>query len=340
MSSIAGGGVRGQDGRMNSSEIDTFLPPSRMGWFLWGGVGLAAFLSVSVAPVATFLVLIVGFGFLHVLTELRYVDSRFSTRFDRRWLSTALALVGVIACLRALLVFQAIPYEWGVGLEALIGIVLAILGAAMVPRYRIVIGIGVLVFAVIAFRSPLHALLLVAVLHNLTPLGFFAERLNTATRQQSLLVLSGLFIGVPLLIATGMPLAVMSPLTGLSPDWTPFAAGPVERHLGAFLPPEMIGEPYAFAAFAGAVFAQSMHYLAVIVILPRLQSDSAKTFVPWPKGFYFWAACGAACVALIAFYLLDYGQAKSVYSLFAAIHSWIEIPILIAALSLAEQQQT
>jgi hypothetical protein len=132
----------------------------------------------------------------------------------------------------------------------------------------------------------------------------------------------------------------MQALTGLEPGWTPFGFGPAERHMGAFLPPEMIGERAAYAAFAGAVFAQIMHYLAVIVILPRLQPVTAATLVPWPKGMAYWGFCAVACGALIAFYLADYGQAKSLYGLFAAIHSWIEVPILIAALALADERPT
>jgi hypothetical protein len=323
---------------MAASPPHFLLPDTRAGASLWLGAGLAAFIAVSVAPIATFLILIVGFGFLHVLTELRYVDARFSGRLDRRWLWLMLALVMVIAGVRGLLIFGAIPYDWAIGLETAIGVALAGLGMIFLPRYRFAVGAGVLAFAAIAIASPLHALLTIAILHNLTPLGFFAERLAPEARRRMLAILSIPFVLIPLLIATGAPLAAMQALTGLSPDWTPFSAGPAERHMGAFLPPEFIGERAAYAAFAGAVFAQTMHYLATIVILPRIQPVAATTIFPWPQGWAFWAYCSVACGALIAFYLSDYGQAKALYGLFAAIHSWIEVPILIAALALADQR--
>lgn len=318
----------------------SLLPDTRAGASLWLGTGFAAFVAVSVAPIATFLVLIVGFGFLHVLTELRYVDARFSGRLDRRWLWLMLALVFCIAGTRSLLIFNAIPYEWGIGIETAIGVALAGLGMVLLPRYRIAVAAGILAFAGIAIVSPLHALLTIAILHNLTPLGFFAERLGPDARRRTLAILSVPFVVIPLIIATGAPLDLMNRLTGLTPDWTPFGFGPAERHMGAFLPPEMIGERAAYAAFAGAVFAQIMHYLAVIVILPRIQPETATTLVPWPKGRAFWASCAVACGALIAFYLSDYSQAKALYGLFAAIHSWIEVPILIAALALADERPT
>jgi hypothetical protein len=323
---------------MTTIALDPLLPTSRPGALLWSGVGVAAFAAVTVAPIATFLILIVGFGFLHVLTELRYVDARFSGRLDRRWLWLMLALVFAIAGARTLLIFNVIPYEWGIGVEAAIGVALAGLGMVLLPRYRIAVALGILAFAAIAIVSPLHALLTIAILHNLTPLGFFAERLEPETRGRTLAILSVPFVVVPLLIATGAPLDLAHSLTGLSPDWTPFAFGPAERHMGAFLPPEIIGERAAYAAFAGAVFAQVMHYLAVIVILPRIQPQAAATLVPWPKGWAFWAFCALACGALIAFYVSDYGQAKALYGLFAAIHSWIEVPILIAALALTQER--
>jgi hypothetical protein len=323
---------------MTTFALDPLLPTSRAGAALWSITGAAAFVAVSVAPIATFLVLIVGFGFLHVLTELRYVDARFSGRLDRRWLWLMLALVMCIAGVRSLLIFGAIPYAWGVGIEAAIGVALAGLGMVLLPRYRFVVAAGILAFAAIAIVSPLHALLTIAILHNLTPLGFFAERLPAQDRARVLAILSVPFVIIPLVLATGAPLDAMHRLTGVTPDWTPFGFGPAERHMGAFLPPEMIGERAAYAAFAGAVFAQIMHYLAVIVILPRLQPMTAATLVPWPQGWAFWAFCGGACAALIAFYLSDYGQAKALYGLFAAIHSWIEVPILIAALALAQER--
>lgn len=292
---------------MNALALDPLLPTSRAGAALWSAAGVAAFAAVTIAPIATFLVLIVGFGFLHVLTELRYVDARFSGRLDRRWLWLMLALVFCIAGSRSLLIFGLIPYGWGVGVEAAIGVALAGLGMVLLPRYRILVAAGILTFAGIAILSPLHALLTIAILHNLTPLGFFAERLDPATRGRTLAILSVPFVVVPLTIATGAPLDLAHQLTGVSPDWTPFGFGPAERHMGAFLPPELIGERAAYAAFAGAVFAQIMHYLAVIVILPRLQPLGAATLVPWPQGWAFWVFCGAACGALIAFYLSDYG---------------------------------
>jgi hypothetical protein len=323
---------------MTSLAQDPLLPTSRAGAALWSFAGVSAFCAVTIAPIATFLVLIVGFGFLHVLTELRYVDARFSGRLDRRWLWLMLALVFCIAGSRTLLIFDVIPYGWGVGVEAAIGVALAGLGMVLLPRYRFLVAAGILAFAAIAIVSPLHALLTIAILHNLTPLGFFAERLGPETRGRTLAILSVPFVVIPLLIATGAPLDAMQAMTGLSPDWTPFAFGPAERHMGAFLPPEMIGGRAAYAAFAGAVFAQIMHYLAVIVILPRLQPLATATLVPWPKGWAFWGFCSVACGALIAFYLSDYAQAKAFYGLFAAIHSWIEVPILIAALALADER--
>ncbi|HAJ45031.1 MAG TPA: hypothetical protein DCL54_00425, partial [Alphaproteobacteria bacterium] len=208
------------------SSSDPLLPTSRAGAVLWTVAGLASLAAVTTAPVLTFLILIVGFGLMHVLTELRYVDARFSGRVQRRWLLLALALVGAIALTRVFLIAQWIPYGVGIGLEVALGIALAILGAWAAPGYRLAVGVGVLIFTAIAIASPLHALLTIAVLHNLTPLGFLAERLRAPERGPVLMILSIPFVAIPLLIASGLPLSVAHSLFGFDPGWAPFAAGP------------------------------------------------------------------------------------------------------------------
>jgi hypothetical protein len=320
---------------MQARAIDPLLPTTARGIALWTGVGTLAFLAVASVPVATFLVLIVLFGLAHVLTELRYVDARFSTRIDRQWLLAMVALVGAIAMVRALLLGHLIPYDVGIALEVLLGIVMAMVGGFLAKRAQIVIGLGVLGFAAIAIVSPLHALMTIAILHNLTPLGFIADATQGRERRILLGALCVPFLAIPLFIATGAPLAVFQTIFDMRPDWTPFAAGPVERHFAAFLPPEVIAGPYAMSAFAGAVFAQSMHYLATIVVLPRLQASQprAGTLAPWPLGIGFWIFCSIVCTALLAYYMADYSNARGLYGLFAAIHSWLEVPILIVALS-------
>ena len=57
----------------------------------------------------------------------------------------------------------------------------------------------------------LHLSVLLAVLHNLTPIGFLLERTAGSRHQRTLAwSLPLLFLGVPLLLATGWPSAWLS----------------------------------------------------------------------------------------------------------------------------------
>jgi hypothetical protein len=174
-----------------------------------------------------------------------------------------------------------------------------------------------------------------ALLHNLTPLGFFLEALPRTEARTVVLRLAVPFLVLPLVIASGVPREAFAALFETNATWAPLAAGSLARHYAAFLPPEIIASPYALDAFAGAVFAQCMHYLAVIVVLPRMamaRGLTGATLVPWPKGLALLGVIGGLCALLFLYFMVDYAQARAVYGTFAAIHAWIEVPVLLLAL--------
>lgn len=313
---------------------DAWLPHKRTGAALWLAVGTAAFIAVTLVPVATFLVLIVCFGLAHVLTELRYVDMRFSARLGGHVVPLILAGIAGIVLARIGIITGVLGHSAGIGIEVSLGLGLALLAATVAQRHRMLIGTGVLAFTLVAVNSPWHALILMALIHNLTPVAFFAEALEGDERRRVLFLIAWPFFLIPLLIATGFPGQAMEALTGITPDWMPFAAGDAERHFASFLPPEVINGPFAMQAFAGAVFAQAMHYWATIAVLPRLGAvvETTPGRVPWPRGVWFFVFVAGASGALALYFLADYTHARSLYGLTAAVHSWLEVPILIAAL--------
>jgi hypothetical protein len=315
--------------------LETLLPNTRLGLALWLGIGIGGFALVSTIPVATYLVLLALFGFAHVLTELRYVDGRFSARLGSMVLTAILSLVAGIAIVRSAVITGLLPVAFGVGIEIVIGAGLAALAAVVSPARPMMIAGLVLVFTALAIASPLHALMTMALLHNLTPLGFFAEALPAREARSVIARLTIPFLVIPLVIATGLPREAIAGFADVSATWMPIAAGPPIKQFGAFLPPEVVGAPWAIDAFAAAVFAQIMHYLAVIVVLPRVAKArqlTGETLVPWPRGLALLATIGGLCALLFLYFMLDYAQAKGVYSTFAAIHAWIEVPILVLAL--------
>jgi len=80
-----------------------------------------------------------------------------------------------------------------------------------------------------------------------------------------------------------------------------------------------------------------MHYVAVILFLPRLITRrigiaQPPPLAPWPRWPIFaWGVAGIAAAAFVV-YAFDYTTARSAYGVAAAIHAWIELPIFLLAL--------
>jgi hypothetical protein len=316
---------------MNVSPIATQTPSTGLAT-LWIGVSIASVASVAVAPIAAFVLMISAFGLPHVLYELRYVDERFSARIPRRPLAVIGALIALIAAARIANGMHILMGDLFLWIELGLGAVLAVTATFLMPRNKILGAAVAVAFALGATFQPLWTFLIWAWLHNLTPLGFVAEITEGEERRRWLLLLSIPFFVLPALVATGVFHDLATALFRVAElEWTSmFGAG--DKPLLSFLPPDS----YDLNLFAAAVVAQSMHYVAVIVLLPRLlkakQPGHAETLVPWPTWPVFAAA--VATIAAVAFgvYAVSYTDARAAYGVAAAIHAWIELPILLIAL--------
>lgn len=294
---------------------------------------LMTIIGVSIAPIATYVLMISAFGLPHVIYELRYCDERFSARTSRGLLLVLGALVGVIALLRVANGAHWLSSPVFVPIELGLGATLALVAAWWMKERRWLGALIGVAFAVGATYFPLETFLAWAWLHNLTPMGFIAEITDGDERRRWMMILFVPFILVPALVATGvfhqMVQGVLA-MPGLQ-MLSVFGAG--DLPLMSFLPPES----YDLNLFSAAVVATSMHYVAVIVLLPQLLlakrgEMSGPTLVQWPDWKTF--AVIVAAVALVAFgvYAVSYKDAKASYAVAAAIHAWIELPVLLLAL--------
>jgi hypothetical protein len=307
-----------------------------------GGAFVAITFVVTVAlPLATYTTALALFGLTHVLSELNYVDRRFGARLGAgKALRIGLPiLVAVMA--RAAATLGLLMPTVGVAIELLAAAGLA-LGVVTRMRRRRAVGAAIGLFlAGGAVAAPFQMLLGLALLHNLTPLGFFAEALAGERRRRALILLAVPLVALPLLIATGLPCAVLARLGLALPEARILASGPLALNLGVFVPASLVSTGWALHAFSAAVFSQSMHYAAVIVLLPRLSGEMAPRGVPrwsgrhWVKPTIAVAAAGFALV-----FVVDYGLARQLYALAALVHSWIEIPVLLLALGGAAMAQS
>lgn len=299
---------------------------------VWIGVAAISVIGVVIAPLATFVLMISAFGLPHVLYELRYVDERFSARMSAPALAIIGALIALIAAARVANGVHVLPASLFLPLELGLGAALAFSGAWFMRANRALGALIGIAFAAGATLAPIWTFLAWAWLHNLTPLGLVAEITQGDERRRWLVFLAVPFFLVPALVATGVlhEAAALVFALGKTQALSVFGAG--DKPLMSFLPPGSSD----LCLFSAAVVAQSMHYVAVIVLLPRLLREkqgvrTTATLVPWPSWRVF--ALAAAAIAAIAFgiYAVSYNDARAAYGVAAAIHAWIELPILLLA---------
>ena len=247
------------------------------------------------------------------------------------------ALLGAVVFLRLL---RALGLWYGDASVSIELIIVAGLGALTLPMLwkrggvAMVLGVGlVTLISVGVLFDPMVTILVLACLHNWTPVGFLAEGLPRAQRHRGV-VLGGLAFGVlPVLIASGLP----GQLVGAAwQELTVLPTGGLAAHLGAYLPVEVHREDWAIQVFSAMVFAQCMHYATVIGVLPRIEpggpgSGSVVGLSTIPSRLW-WG--GVVLLSLIGFlgYTTDFRVARSWYAIIAAVHAWVEVPVLLLAL--------
>jgi hypothetical protein len=300
---------------------------------LWIAVAAVSVAAVVVMPLAAFVLMISAFGLPHVLYELRYVDERFSSRTSTRILGIIGALVGAIALARIANSTHVLTSDWFVPIEFGLGAALAFTAAVFMRKNRALGALIGIAFAVGATYWPIETFLVWAWLHNLTPMGFVAEITEGEERRRWLFWLGLPFFVLPGLVAAGVFHQAAGLLWPIEATQSVSVFGAGDRPLLSFLPPGSSD----LHLFSAAVVAQAMHYVAVIVMLPMLLKAKqggtpAPTIVPWPSWRVF--AFAVAGIAIIAFgiYALSYTDARAGYAVAAAIHAWIELPVLLLAL--------
>lgn len=291
----------------------------------------AAVLSAAF-PLPVYLVTLAAFGLAHVVTELRYLDVRFAGRWPMRTVLPLFALLSAVVVLRAALVAGSISAAVERPIELLLVAALALVALPVLARgglLRGAVGLAlVLVPLAGAWIDPATALVAFAVLHNVTPALFVAERVDSrepAERRRGLAASVACFGVAPLVVA----LAARALAHGATID---------SNHVVAFVPRAWIDTSIALPLFAAATYLQCMHYGAVLLVLPRLargRTPRVRTIVRWPAPRSFVALVAIASLALAPWYLRSFGDARAAYGVLASVHAWIEIPILLLALGAA-----
>ena len=271
---------------------------------------------------------------MHVLAELRFVARRFGPRLASDLQRALVGLVVLVAVERLARRLDILPSFHADVIELLVGVALVVVVVPTLARAgRVHVAFGVAVGLALAMGiaiAPVHALVVLAVVHNLTPVGFIADATRGPARRRALAIAAVVFGVVPLVIASGLPFVALHRLGVAAPEAAVLPAGPLAAHLRAYLPVELLDAPWAMHAFAACVFLQCAHYLAVIDVLPRTLPAAPGT----TRSRVVPLVVGALAVATFIAFVVDFADARSSYGVIAAVHAWIEVPLLLLATTL------
>lgn len=302
-------------------------------------MGLASLLAVAL-PLATYSTTLALFGTAHVLTELRFVEARFSARPGPRLVAAVAVLLAGVVGLRLAKLLDLWGGTPAVQLEL---VLVAALGGLVLPAlaraggWPLLVGVAVVGAVGLGLLTwPLQTMLVLAGLHNWTPVGFLAEALPAAARRRGLLLAGVAFLLLPALIATGLPGRTLAALGASWPEFRLLPTGPLAGHLGVYLPASWHAEAWALPLFSAVVFAQCMHYAAVIGVLPRLSPGGPKAngivgLSRLPRAAFVLGVLLLTAVGLWGFGQ-DFAGTRRWYGLIAAVHAWVEVPVLLLAL--------
>ncbi|MFN3890209.1 MAG: hypothetical protein ACK4MV_07410 [Beijerinckiaceae bacterium] len=298
-----------------------------------GLVWLAPLAALCVClPLATWAVAIALFGLPHVLMEMRYVAHRFGVRLrSLAWLLGPPLLLAIAA--RAATALQLISPERSGAVELVSGASLALVAVCAMKRRR---ATGALLAAAIvagAYVSAPATLLILALLHNFTPVALLADAAPTGRKAATAFRAAAIFLLPPLVLLTGLPFALLDTAGWTAPHWSPLPAGQLDTAIAAYVPPIFAQRSWALDAFSAAVMAQCLHYYATIRVLPAMTP-------PHPRDRFAVIAFAFTSAILTGAFVMDYATAKTVYGIAALAHAWIEIPVLLLALDAAYDANT
>ncbi|MEM1392001.1 MAG: hypothetical protein AAGG00_01635 [Cyanobacteria bacterium P01_H01_bin.150] len=306
----------------------------------------AAFISVAF-PLATYTLTLASFGLAHVFTELRYVNSRFNQRLNIDLRKKIVILLLIIVNLRIIQIFGMLDTRISVSLELIcvIGLVILAIPILKAKDGKLAI-LGILVCTILlagVFWIPTLMMVLLAVLHNLTPIGFIAEKLRGLQRKFALFLCFIVFALIPSIIISGYPENFLSSLNLVAPSANILQAGNLQFHLGAFVPRELHGSAIAQHAFSTAVFLQCMHYAVVLGLLTNWEKNKDNNFeshfLLWNHQSIYEKVVIFLSTLIFIYFVQSFTDAHKLYSIAAAVHAWVEFPILLLALAVPAEDK-
>lgn len=290
-------------------------------------VGIVLSVAAIAAPLQLYLVALIVFGLPHVLWEMNWIRHTYRHSLPTRWWMAIFSILLLQAAARLGTWANALPAEVTMVVDLITLTLLAFIAARIVHRHGgprpwlaaiIAVAAGIGLIAAVDASSVAGVLLLLAVVHNFTPLALVPsnQRLSRAPARHTL----GLLFALPwlamvvVLMGTSIqaPSVVESTLNG---TWMPGEAVWLQQHI-----------PLGFqAALSELVLSQCLHYYCVLRLLPStLKPDVSRQWQTW-------ALVASALLSL--YFIFDFASARRLYSVASGVHAWLELPLILLLLS-------
>ncbi|MEM6403397.1 MAG: hypothetical protein AAF757_24730, partial [Cyanobacteria bacterium P01_D01_bin.116] len=135
----------------------------------------------------------------------------------------------------------------------------------------------------------------------------------------------------------------LSSLNLVAPSANILQAGNLQFHLGAFVPRELHGSAIAQHAFSTAVFLQCMHYAVVLGLLTNWEKNKDNNFeshfLLWNHQSIYEKVVIFLSTLIFIYFVQSFTDAHKLYSIAAAVHAWVEFPILLLALAVPAEDK-
>lgn len=318
------------------SAVDPFRDGAVTVGFAAAALGALALMfwqpmSVSVLGLA-------ALGLAHVMLELRYIIGRFSSTLTGHYAVLMALLLTLVVLGRALTNYAP---GLGRGVEIVIGFLILATGARLALRGQarnlayVVIGLA----AGMSLHWPQWYMLFITHIHNLVPVVFLWEWSRRLRSKPWRWAFRGLHLTwasiIPALILSGAFDRFIGRGVGVVAD----VVGDGMAVVNAAAPPGAELEP-AWRFMVAFAFLQTMHYVVWIGFFPLFGRDATRAFerrFPRLNGRVFWPVLIVASVFIFTTFTSNYGVGRSLYSLVAAYHVYLEFPLLLLVLARAVQ---
>lgn len=289
----------------------------------WAEVACLVVLALLI-PVPLYLVSLALFGLPHIVWELGYLARRYQKRWSWKWWAPVSVFLALQACAR-LAVWQG-HYAADVGqiadLAALMGLAACLVLAPTPMHWSARLGALTIMLTLLWLLQEgewLMALLVLAIAHNFTPLGFALDLARSDARQRHMVRELAMYFGLPILVA----------VSGVSwHDELHIGSGQA-RLLSQQVPASWRHWGHEDALMSAVALAQCLHYAAVLRWLPAAVSGPG---LPPLIGLRVRWLTGIVVATMLLYYLKDYTAARQLYSVAAGLHAWLEWPILLMVL--------